>query len=648
MLTIECTETEKQNLCRAAITISVRSTGPEKQILCRAPSPVVYFIFVKFRPPALRRPHRHKMSEIPQASRQRSKLPQGNPAGVKWVQTLLRYRQIAEKMLPGPLEPAKPVAEVPGWRWPANWSGERSWSIYSVLAMPLIVVFALAGQGLTTVARHHHSVALDVVRPTTSTIDELMGKCALRTKLPLQTVIGRHVPAVTVEGMISQLCSAKIDVIGLKKTDNGLTNGMRRGSVSFAKPVSQSNAMLDETPLGPRMQMNDDLFNGLQSKSATLTTSLTLFQSKLQESGYPEKSIAMIEEVDTRQMYPFDVAHWGAGFKDSFPFAATKYNETREVACCLPAVDRCIHLELLSQNACDCLPDAADHVSATTVHMSWFCPSHQDGYLKSQLAVTNNPQWPSLEAHLKAAGNGGVIRIIIPDDPEEEGPAEAVENARSPSKPVSWFCCKNVIIATGDLEFRSSHTDSDLNANRIIGNRTWVVSPVDVQSESDRIGRWFFRSLDTSVLIGSQWKLTLWKLAAQIMEAMLPRGTAQHESVQPSMTLREEMGFSSRSMRLHPIQVTYTMEHNRDKYPPSKNRFKDARARRCMRHKRMRQATDGYGGCILGEGFLRSFDDAAAIARSECSWACEDCQGLNPGASHHIPTPALLRLNGFN
>ncbi|KAF8508786.1 hypothetical protein BU17DRAFT_70709 [Hysterangium stoloniferum] len=447
-------------------------------------------------------------------------------------------------------------------------------------------------------AGQHLSVTLDAARPTTTTtIDELMGKCELRTKLPLQGIIGHHVPAVTVQGMVAQLSSAKFNVVELKRTDNGLANGMRRPYVSFAKPTSQNGAISDETPLGPRMQINDNLFNEPQSKSATLRTS-----SRLPESRYPERSISMIEEVDTPQMYAFDVAHWGSyGSKDLLPFAATKYNQTPEVACCLPAVDRCVHLEVLSHNACGRPPDA--------VHMSWFCPSHRDRYLKSQQAVPNNPQWPSLGAHLETAGNRGIIGIVIPDDPEEEGPAEALENARSPSKPVSWFCCKNVITATGDLKFRSSHKDSDLNANRIIGNKTWLVSPVDVRS--GQIGRCFLRFLDKSALVGTPWKLTLWKLAAQ---AMLPRGTAQHEGVQASMTWREETG-SFQLMRLHPTQVTYAMKHNYDKYPPSKNQFKDARARRRMRPKRMRQAADGYGGCILGDGFSRtSFGDDAAVA----------------------------------
>ncbi|KAF8515368.1 hypothetical protein BU17DRAFT_93644 [Hysterangium stoloniferum] len=402
---------------------------------------------------------------------------------------------IEEGMRLGPSKRTNPVGEVQrnvmGWRWTANWSGERSWVISSVLEMLPVVPFAFAGQGLTAVTRHHFSVALNVDHPmtTTTTIDELMGK--LRTKLSLQGVIGHHAPAVTVQGMISQLSSAKIDVIELKR---GLANGMRRAYVSFAKPVSHSSTNLDETPLGPRMQINDNLLNGPQSKSAaTLTTS-----SKLPESGYPEKSIAMIEKVDTRQMYAFDVAHWEAyGFKDSFPFAATKYNQTPEVACCLP---------------CWC------------------------------------------------------------------------------------------------------HGDSDLKANLIIGNRTWLMSPVDVRS--GQIGRWLFRFLDKPALVGSQWRLTFWKLAAQMIEAMLPRGTARHQGVQASMTWREETG-SFQSMQLHPTQVTYAMKHNYDKYPPSKNQFKDARARRCMRHKRMRQATDGYGGCILGDGFLTtSFGDAAALAIS--------------------------------
>ncbi|KAF8526291.1 hypothetical protein BU17DRAFT_62274 [Hysterangium stoloniferum] len=145
------------------------------------------------------------MSKIPQQpSRQRSKLPQppGNLAGAK---------RIAEKMLPGPPELTKPVVEVPEWRWTANWSGERSWRICSVMAMLLVILFAIAGRGLSAVTRHHLSVALDVVRPTTTTIDEIMRKCALRTKV----VIGRHAPAVAVEGIISQLSSTKIDVIGI-------------------------------------------------------------------------------------------------------------------------------------------------------------------------------------------------------------------------------------------------------------------------------------------------------------------------------------------------------------------------------------------------------------------------------------------------
>ncbi|KAF8499386.1 hypothetical protein BU17DRAFT_102790 [Hysterangium stoloniferum] len=544
------------------------------------------------------------MSELPQRAVHQPPVflpPPGKIAALSMLAKRLPHL-IEEGMRLGPSERNNPVGEVRrgvmGWRWTANWSGERSWIISSVLAMLLVVPFALAGQGLTDVTRQHLSVTLDVARPTTTTtIDELMGKCELRTKLPLQGVIGHHVPAVTVQGMIAQLSSAKFNVVELKRTDNGLANRMRRPYVSFAKPTSQSGAISDETPLGPRMQINDNLLNELQSKSATLRTS-----SKLPESGYPERSISMIEEVDTRQMYAFDVAHWGGyGSKDPLPFAATKYNQTPDVACCRPAVDIRIHLELLSHNACDRPPDAADHVSATTVHMSWFCPSHRDCYLKSQQAVPNNPQWLSIEAHLETAGNRGIIGIVIADDPEEEGPAEALENARSPSKPVSWFCCKNVITATGDLEFRSSHTDSDLNANRIIGNKTWLVSPVDVRS--GQIGRWFFRFLDKSALVGSPWKLTLWKLAGQIIEAMLPRGTAQHEGVQASMTWREETG-SFQLMRLHPTQVTYAMKHNHDKYPPSKDRFKDARARRSMRHKRMRQVTDGYGGCILGDGFF--------------------------------------------
>ncbi|KAF8508784.1 hypothetical protein BU17DRAFT_70707 [Hysterangium stoloniferum] len=524
------------------------------------------------------------MSEIPQqASRQRAKLPQANPAGVKPVKSLLGYRQIVEEMLPGPPKPTKPVVEVPGWRWTANWSGERSWRISSVFAMLLVVPFALADQGLPAVTGYHLSVALDGLRPT-MTIDELVGKCSLRTKLPLQMVIGRHVPAVAVEGIISQL---SIDVIELKRTDNGLANGMRSACVSFAKlvGVSQSSANFDETPLGSRMRINDNLLNGQQSKSAaTLTTN-----SKLPESGYPEQSIARIEEVDTRQIYAFGVAHWGAdGSKDLLPFAATKYNQAPEVVCCLPAVDRCIHLELLRHNACDRVPDAADHVSATTVHMSWFYPSHRDRYLKSQQAVTNDPQWLSLKPHVETAGKRGGIGTVIRDDPEEDGPAGAPENARSPPKPILWFCCKNVITTTGDVEFRSSHKDSDLKANRIIGNRTWLMSPVD--GRSGRIGRWIFRFHDTSARVGSQCKLTLWKLAAQ---AMLPRRTAQYEGVRASIAWREETGLLQ-SMLLHPTQVTYAMKHNYDKYPPSKNQFKDARARRCMRHKRMRQATDGY------------------------------------------------------
>ncbi|KAF8508781.1 hypothetical protein BU17DRAFT_99517 [Hysterangium stoloniferum] len=540
------------------------------------------------------------MSEIPQqTSRQRSKLPQANPAGVKRVKSLLRYRQIAERVLPGPPEPTKPVVEVPGWRWTANWSGEWSWGIYSVLAMLLVVLFALADQGLLAVTTHHHAVALDVVRltTTTTTIDELMGKCALGTKLSLQMVISRHVPAVAVEGMIFQLSSAEIDAIGLKKTDNGLENEVRRACVSFAKPVSQGSAMLDETPLGPCMRINENLLNEPQSKSATLTTS-----SKLPESGYPEKSIAMIE-VDTRQMYAFDMAHWGAyDIKDSLPLAVTRYNQTPEVACSLPAVDGCIHLELLSHNAYDRPPDAADHVSATTVHIG--SPS---------------------DLTRKLQENRGIIVTVIRDDPEEDVPAGALENARSPPKPVPWICCKNVVTATSDVGFCSSHKDSDLKANRIIGNRTWLVSPVNVRS--GRIGRWFFRFLDKSALVGSQWELILWTLAAQ---AMLPRGTARHEGIQASMSWREETGLFQ-SMRLPPTQVTYAMTHNFNKYPPSKNRFKDARARGYMRHKRMRQATDGYGGCILGNGFsTTSFGDAAAIAisTSEVSVTRPDCEGV--------------------
>ncbi|KAF8508782.1 hypothetical protein BU17DRAFT_99518 [Hysterangium stoloniferum] len=441
------------------------------------------------------------------ASRQRSKLAPGNPAGVKRVQTLLRYRQIAEKMLPGPPEPTKPVVEVPACRWTANWSGERSWGICSVLAMLLVVLFALADQGLPAVTRHHHSVALDVVYlTTTSTMDELMGKSALRTELPLQT--------------------ANIDVIGLKRTDDGLENEMRRACVSCAKPVGVRLLVLHQSA-------NAGLVLGslktaqfwtkrpwVHSKSATLTTS-----SKLPESGYPEKSIAMMEEVDTRQMYPIDVAH----------------GERMVPKTCCPSPPRNI-IKHKSHNACDRLPNAADHVSATTVHMSWFYPSHRDGYLKSQQAVTNNPQWLSLGAHLETAGNRGVIGIVIRDDPKEDGPAEAPENARSPPKPVPWFCCKNVITATtlhaatGDVEFCSSHKNSDLKANRIIGNRTWLMSPVDVRS--GQIERWCFCFLDTLALVGLQWKLTLWKLAAQ---AMLPCGTAQHEGVQASMAWREEM-----------------------------------------------------------------------------------------------------------
>ncbi|KAF8508780.1 hypothetical protein BU17DRAFT_70702 [Hysterangium stoloniferum] len=566
------------------------------------------------------------MSEPPQRAFHRPPVllpPPGKTAALSIPVKRLPHL-IEEGVRLGPSERTNRVAEVRrgvmGWRWTANWSGERSWGISSVLAMLLIALFALAGQGLIAVTRHHHAVALDVVRPTTTTatIDELMDKCALRTKagtdndivqLPLQEVIGRHVPAVAVEAMISQLSSAKIDAIELKRMDNGLANGMRRAYVSFAKPVSQSSTILDETPLGPRMQINDNLLNGPQSKSGTLTTS-----SKLPESGYPEKSIAMIE-VNPRQMHAFEVAHWRAyGSEDPLPFAARKYNQynqTPEVACCLPAMDRWIHLELLSHNACDHLPDAADHVSATTVHMSWFCPSHRDGYLKSQQAVTNNPQWLSLGAHLETTGNRGVIGMVIPDDPEEDGPAEALENARSPPKPVPWFCCKNVTTATtlhaatGDVGLCSSHKDSDLKANRIIGNRTWLMSPVDVRS--GQIRRWSFRFLDKSALVGSQRKLTLWKLAAQ---ATLPRGTAKHEGVQASMGWREETG-SFQLMRLPPTQVTYTMKHNHDKHPPSKNRFKGAR--RCMRHKRMRQATDGYGGGVRGDGFSRtSFGNAAA------------------------------------
>ncbi|KAF8508783.1 hypothetical protein BU17DRAFT_70706 [Hysterangium stoloniferum] len=535
----------------------------------------------KFLPPALRSPHRQ---EIPQqTSHQQSKLPQANPEGVK---SLLRYRQIAEKMRPGPPEPTKPVVQIPGWRWTANWTGERRWGICMVLAM-LFVLFALADQGLPAVTGCNLSVALDVLRPTME-IDELMDKCALGTKLPLQMVIGRHIPAIAVEGMIFQLSSAEIDVIGLKKTDNGLEN-----------EVSQGSAILDETPLGPGMQINENLLN-----SATLITS-----SKVPESGYPEKSIAMMEEVDTRQIYAFDVAHGRAyGSKDLLPFAATKYNQTPEVACCLPAVDRCIHLELLNHNACGRLPDAGDHVSATTVHMSWFCPSHRDGYLKSQQAVTSNRQWHSLGAHLKIAGNRGIVGIVIPDQPEEDGPAEAPENARSPPKLVSGFCCMNVTIttalhaATGDVGSCSSHKHSDLKANQIIGNSTWLISPVEVRS--GQIGRWFFRFLDKSAIVGSQWKLTLWKLAGQITEAMLPRGTAQHDDVQASMTWREETG-SSQSLRFHPTQVTSAMKHNYDKYPPSKNRFKEGCKGKAMHETQVNEASHGWLWWMhLGRRFL--------------------------------------------
>ncbi|KAF8508779.1 hypothetical protein BU17DRAFT_99514 [Hysterangium stoloniferum] len=541
------------------------------------------------------------MSELPQRAFHRPPVllpPPGKTAAPSMLVKSLPHL-IEEGMRVGPSERNNPVAEMlMGWRWTPNWSGERSrfaqehpsiivltmasrfYSISSVLAMLLVALFDLTGQGLTAVTRHHHAVALDIVRPTTTTtsIDELMGKCALRTKA---VVIGRHVPAVAEQGMISQLSSAKIDVIELKRTDNGLANGMRSACVSFAKPVSQSSANLVETPLGPRMQIDDNPLNGPQSKSATLTTSKKWTRTHL-------------------------MWHTGAdGSKDPFPFAATKYNQTPEVACCLPAVDRRIHLELLIHNACDRLPDAAGHVLAATVHMSWFCPSHRDCYLKSQQAVTNNPQWLSLGAHLETAGNRGVIGIVIPDDPEEDGPAEAPENARSLPTPVPWFCCKNVITATtlhaatGDVGFCSSHKDSDLKPNRIIGNRTWLMSPVDMRS--GRIGRWFFGYLDKPALI---------------IEAILPRGTARYEGVQASMAWREETG-SSQSMRLHTTQVTYAMKHNHDKYPPSKNRFKGARAGRCMRHKRMRQATDGYGGYILGDGFSwTSFGDAAAVVIS--------------------------------
>ncbi|KAF8511635.1 hypothetical protein BU17DRAFT_97081 [Hysterangium stoloniferum] len=524
---------------------------------------------------------------------------------------------IEERMRLDPSKRTSPVAEVQSgiivWRWAAHWSRERSWGISSVLAMLFVVLSALAGQGLAAVTRHRLSAALDVVSPTTTTtIDKLMGKCVLRTELPLQVVIGRHVPAVAVEGMVPQLFSAKIDTIELKRADNGLENGMRRVCVSFAKPVSQSSAVLDETPLGSRMQIND----GPQSKPATLITT-----SKPSTSGYPEKFVAMIEEIDTRQMYAVGAAHCRAyGSKGPLPFAATKYNQTPEVACCLLTADRWSHLEHLTRSTCDCLPDVADPALASTAHMSWFDPFHRDGYLKLQPDVTSNPEWLFIGAYLEFLGNRGSIGIVIPDTPEEDGPAGALEDARPPPKPDSQFSHENVVtpatldIPTGDVGFCSSHRDSDLKAKQIIGNRLWLMSSVDVGS--GRIGGWFLGFLDKLALFGSQWKLTLWKLAAQTIQAMVRRWTARHEGVQASMAWREETG-SFQSMRLHPAQVIYAMKHNYDGYPPSKNRVKDVRARRCMRHKRMRQATYGYGGCILGDGFSRtSFGHAAAVAIS--------------------------------
>ncbi|KAF8508778.1 hypothetical protein BU17DRAFT_70700 [Hysterangium stoloniferum] len=109
---------------------------------------------------------------------------------------------------------------------------------------------------------------------------------------------------------------------------------------------------------------------------------------------------------------------------------------------------------------------------------------------------------------------------------------------------------------TGDVGFCSSHQDSGLKTNQMID-----ITGYGVNVRSGRIGRWLFGFLDKPALVGSQWKLALWKLVALIIE----RGTARGGVVRISMGLVQEMSV--------------------------------------------------YGGCVVGDGFSKTtFGEAASIA----------------------------------